>query len=472
MQMQQQQGGGGFFQQGMPPPLPPPQFALRTPTPPADRVRDGFAACLTDGLFGAGARPRAVEDLWWWDDDDGNDNGGWGSDDDAQERASDENDEDDDDGEPSSRFLSSRDPRARLVLDVLLDSAGAEASLSPSLAHLLLGYDVRRGPAGLAASTLDARFGGACAAPLLRAALTPALSDADPEAAAAVLEVFARLACSPAPWRGGSGAGGPARALLRQARVVPLRLAALAADVRGGGGGGGGGGDGGGSFNAEARTAALLLRLAGEELLRAGGPDDQRSAAAAAAAAAAPRLGDLRFLDEREDSGSSAFLTRRENRRRSTRSCSCRLRSSLLLPNRARHEAGEEDARGGRRRGRGTGNLKGRRDAPASDLLPRPTESENVLPVLPGVLGRGRSEQGFNRRRDASDSGGARSGSEVAVGVPHGPEVRRRVEEGRVRSVAQRGPGRRGERSGRRRRGKQFWRSDAAAEKERRRRKR
>ena len=158
---QQQQGGGS--QPGMPP-LPPSPCAPRTPTPPADRVRDGFAACLTDGLFGAGARPRAVEDLWWWDDG-GSDNGGWGSDDDEQ-KASDENDDDGDGGgdgggDGPSRFRCSRDPRARLVLDVLLDSAGADASLSPSLAHLLLGYDVRRGPAGLAASTLDARFGGA-----------------------------------------------------------------------------------------------------------------------------------------------------------------------------------------------------------------------------------------------------------------------------------------------------------------------
>ena len=287
-QQQQQQQQYFHHQQqmqagGMPSSFPPlPQFALRTPTPPADRVRDGFAACLTDGLFGAGARPRAVEDLWWWDDD-GNDNGGvggWGSDDDDEGKGSAENVNDDGEDEPSSSS-SSRDPRARLVLDVLLDSASAEASLSPSLAHLLLGYDVRRGPAGLAASTLDARFGGACAAPLLRAALTPALSDADPEAACAVLEVFTKLVSSPAPWRGGSGAGGPARALLRQARVVPLRLAALAADVRGGVGS-----DGGSFFNTEARTAALLLRLAGEELLRAGGPDDQKSAAAAAAAAA------------------------------------------------------------------------------------------------------------------------------------------------------------------------------------------
>ena len=207
---------------------------------PAARVRDGVAACLAAGLFGGG----------------GSDEIDWGSD-----EGGDSDGDDDDFAAPPPRRRA-RDPRAALALELL---AGGAASASPSLAHLLIGYDVSRGEAGLTASTLDARFGGAAACPLVRASLTPAHLDADTDAC--VLAVLADLAGAPA-------AGGPARALLRAARVLPLRLADEADAARGGVGA------------PRPRAAALLLRAASEELLRADAADPAAAAGVADLAAA------------------------------------------------------------------------------------------------------------------------------------------------------------------------------------------
>ena len=182
---------------------------------PAARVRDGVAACLAADLFGAS------EDVDWGEDEEEEEEEDEGGDDNATTR---------------HRRTHHTDPRASLALDLL--AAGARAPpASPSLTHLLLGYDVSRGNAGLAASVLDPRYGGAAAAPLVRAALAPgALDDATD---AAVLSVLAAVASSPA-------AGGPMRSLLRSSRVVPLRLADEAAALRRGGAG-------------RPRAAALLL---------------------------------------------------------------------------------------------------------------------------------------------------------------------------------------------------------------------
>ena len=211
-------------------------------TPPASRVRDGVAACLAAGLFGgrgggcgsAEADPDAA-----WDG---------GGDEDEEAGAL--------DADPTHAPPSS-DPRAALVLDLLAAGVGGPA---PSLAHLLIGYDAARGAAGVASSVLDGRFGGAAAAPLLRAAAaSPALATINPPAAAGCLDVWLALAAHPA-------AGGPARALLRSSRAVPSGLAAIADAARAELAAAGPA-----AVAAISATTARLLRLAAEELLRGGG---------------------------------------------------------------------------------------------------------------------------------------------------------------------------------------------------------
>ena len=66
------------------------------------------------------------------------------------------------------------------------------------------------------------------------------------------------------------------------------------------------------------------------------------SSAAAAAAAAAPRLGDLHFLNKGNDSSLVLLFVRTSRGGNNRGARRRRLRS--LLPNRAGHEAGEEDA--------------------------------------------------------------------------------------------------------------------------------
>ncbi|KAL0044481.1 hypothetical protein WJX82_009054 [Trebouxia sp. C0006] len=83
------------------------------------------------------------------------------------------------------------DPRAVLILQLLL--AGLQGPV-PSLTHLLMGFDVTRGPEGLYESQLDPQQDFSCLAVVLDMALTPSQPGQQPMLYEQCLEVVYRLA--------------------------------------------------------------------------------------------------------------------------------------------------------------------------------------------------------------------------------------------------------------------------------------